>query len=154
MFPFRPSSFFNPDDYFGHRTLTISVLEWWSRPVALNVTVFSVVFWENVTVIIDGFEVFINRPLSLWWARAQTFSSYVKGLIGITPRGSISFVSKAWGGRTSEKFLTENCGFFKEYTTRRFGFNRSWFNYTKVLCSIRPNWLFQHSQEEKNSLTH
>ena len=34
-----------------------------------------------------------------------------KVLIGITPRGTICFVSEAWGGRTSDKFLTENCGF-------------------------------------------
>ena len=32
------------------------------------------------------------------------------GLIGITPQGTISFVSNARGGRTSDKFLTENCG--------------------------------------------
>jgi hypothetical protein len=49
-------------------------------------------------------------------ARAQTFSSYkhhntVKVLIGITPQGTICFVCEAWGGRTSDKFLTENCGF-------------------------------------------
>ena len=48
-------------------------------------------------------------------ARAQTFSNYkhhitVKVLIGITPQATISFVSKAWGGRTSDKYLTDNCG--------------------------------------------
>ena len=33
---------------------------------------------------------------------------------GITPEGSISFASNAWGGRTSDKFLTDNfCGILK-----------------------------------------
>ena len=35
-------------------------------------------------------------------------------MIGITPQGSISFVSNAWGGRTSDKYLTDNCGILKK----------------------------------------
>ena len=76
-----------------------------------------VFIWKKVTVIIDCFEVFIDRPTNLM-ARAQTFSNYkhhntAKILIGITPQGTISFVSEAWGGRTSDKFQAENCGILK-----------------------------------------
>ncbi|XP_002731860.1 uncharacterized protein LOC100372863, partial [Saccoglossus kowalevskii] len=77
--------------------------------------IFRVNFGKKVAVIIDCFEVFIDRPSNLM-ARAQTWSSYkhhntVKFLIGISPQGVISYISKAWGGRVSDKHLTENCGF-------------------------------------------
>ena len=74
-------------------------------------------FGCKTTVIIDCFEIFIDKPSNLM-ARAQTFSNYkhhntVKVLIGISPQGTIPFVSEASGGRTSDKFLTENCGFLR-----------------------------------------
>uniref|UniRef100_A0A672T219 THAP-type domain-containing protein n=1 Tax=Sinocyclocheilus grahami TaxID=75366 RepID=A0A672T219_SINGR len=72
-------------------------------------------FGNRVAAIVDCFDIFIERPSNLQ-ARAQTFSSYkhshtLKYLISITPQGIISFISQGWGGRTSDKRITENCGF-------------------------------------------
>jgi len=71
-------------------------------------------YFCKCVVIIDCFEIFMERPKGLM-ARAQTWSNYkhhntVKFLISISPQGSITFVSKGWGGRVSDQYLTENCG--------------------------------------------
>ena len=73
------------------------------------------IFRNKYCLFVDCFAISINKPKNII-ARAQTFSSYkdhntVNFLIGITPQGVISYMSMAWGGRTTEKFLTENCDF-------------------------------------------
>lgn len=72
-------------------------------------------FGNKITVIIDCFEIFIEKP-SNKNAASQTWSSYkhhntIKYLIGICPQGSICFISDAFGGRASDKYITEHSGF-------------------------------------------
>ncbi|XP_038044401.1 uncharacterized protein LOC119719148 [Patiria miniata] len=72
-------------------------------------------FGKQITVIIDCFEIFLERPSNLA-ARTSTWSSYkhnntVKYLIGITPQGVISYLSQGWGGRASDKYVVEHSSF-------------------------------------------
>ena len=55
----------------------------------------------KVAIIIDCFEIFIERPSNLQ-VRAYTWSNYkhkntAKVLVGIIPQGTVGFVSEAWG---------------------------------------------------------
>ena len=100
-------------DVFFYRLRPL--IKWPGREQLKKTTpmVFRKHFGTKVVIIIDCFEVFINKPKNVL-ARAQTFSNYkhhntIKFLIGIAPQGVVSFTSKAWGGGTSDKYLTENC---------------------------------------------
>lgn len=57
--------------------------------------------------IIDCTEVRIQRPLG-FTARSRTYSHYkgcntIKFMVSITPCGAVSFITKCWGGRASDK---------------------------------------------------
>ena len=62
---------------------------------------------KNLRCTIDCTEVFIQRPSNLK-LQAATWSDYkhhntIKCLVGITPQGSICYVSEFFGGRTSDR---------------------------------------------------
>ena len=78
---------------------------------------------NNITLLVfvvctvDCSEIFIDTPTN-FIARAQTCSNYkqhntIKFLIGIAPNGSISFLTRCWEGRVSNKNLVSNTTFYK-----------------------------------------
>jgi len=72
--------------------------------------------YSKCRVILDCFEVFIERPKSLT-NQACTWSDYkhhntIKFLVGISPTGFITFLSDCYGGRASDKFITKDSGFY------------------------------------------
>lgn len=71
--------------------------------------------YPKATCIIYCTEVFVQRPKNLR-KRSQTYSNYkhhntYKLLYCIAPNGYVMFVSKLFGGRASDNFITKNSGF-------------------------------------------
>ena len=71
--------------------------------------------FPRLTSIIDCFEVFVEAPSSLL-ARAKFYSQYkkhttIKVFISCTPLGAINFISKCYGGRTSDVQIVKDSGF-------------------------------------------
>ena len=71
--------------------------------------------FSKVRHIIDCTEIFIETP-SDPALNAATWSDYkhhntAKVLVSITPNGAFNFISDAWGGRTSDVYLTRESNF-------------------------------------------
>ena len=80
-------------------------------------TVFRAAF-RTCTCIIDCFEIFIEKSSNLM-AQNQTWSQYkhhntMKYLIGISPQGTIMFLSKGYGGRTPDERVVKESGFLSK----------------------------------------
>ena len=71
--------------------------------------------YSKVRYIIDATELFIGTPKNLL-LQSACWSDYkhhctIKYLLSICPNGHFNYVSKGWGGRVTDKYLTLNCGF-------------------------------------------
>ncbi len=71
--------------------------------------------YSNCRLIIDCTEFRTQVPPSVE-QRVQMYSNYksaytAKYLIGITPGGLIAFLSKGYGGRATDSFISNDCGF-------------------------------------------
>ena len=70
--------------------------------------------YGSVRVVIDCTEIKVQTPSSLV-LHSEFYSSYksattLKGLIGVTPSGAISFISSLYTGSISDKEITKRCG--------------------------------------------
>ncbi|KAM4612772.1 uncharacterized protein ACJ7VT_011001 [Polymixia lowei] len=98
----------------------ISSLVYWPDRDSMQASMprkFVEAFGNCVAVIVDWLEVSTELPSNLE-ARPQTFSHArrchtQKYLIGVAPQGII-FISKGWGGSTSDRHVMEDSGFLEK----------------------------------------
>uniref|UniRef100_A0A3B5MKN2 THAP-type domain-containing protein n=1 Tax=Xiphophorus couchianus TaxID=32473 RepID=A0A3B5MKN2_9TELE len=71
--------------------------------------------YPDCVSILDCFEVLTEGPsyLETKTINSSHYKSHntMKYLISVTPQGFINFISKGWAGRTSDRLVTESCGY-------------------------------------------
>ena len=104
--------------------------------------------FPSTRIIIDCTEIFLQKPTSPSAQRA-TWSNYkqhntMKALVGISPTGYFTFVSKLWTGNVSDRYITEKSGLLNKLeegdsVMADKGFNiRDLLNRKKVALNIPP----------------
>lgn len=73
--------------------------------------------FPNTTCAIDCSKTPLQKPINLD-SRGESYSHYygqntIKYLVSVAPCGLIMFISPAYGGRCSDKFITSNSGFLE-----------------------------------------
>ena len=74
--------------------------------------------FPTTRVIIDCTEIPIEKPTGID-AQKQTFSSYknrntIKVLIGITPKGAVSYISDCYGGSASDRQIIQESSLYRD----------------------------------------
>ena len=94
--------------------ITKNLIRWPTRREIMNTTPQCFHNYPNTRVILDCSEVYIEK-LNCIDCRVKTYSFYYSGqtlkfLVGIASSGKIIFISRAYGGRASDKFITNDSG--------------------------------------------